>query len=80
MIFVNFKGQKKQRSNSNKKELVPHDRKIIYQKKCNTLCKKCIRSFSGPYFPAFKLITEIYGVNIHSKSPYLVRMWENTDH
>ena len=29
-----------------------------------------IRRFSGPYFPAFGL---------KSKSPYSVRMWENTD-
>ena len=30
-----------------------------------------IWNFSGPYFPAFGLNTEIYGVN--------VGMWENTD-
>ena len=33
-----------------------------------------IRSYSGPYFPAFGLNTE----RIRSTSPYLVRMWENT--
>ena len=34
-----------------------------------------IRSFSGPYFPAFRLNTK----KIHSISPYSVQMWENTD-
>ena len=33
-----------------------------------------IRSYSGPYFPAFELNT-----NIQSKYEYSVRMWENTD-
>ena len=33
-------------------------------------CVKCvrIRSFSGPYFPAFGLSTEIYGVSLRIKS------------
>ena len=38
--------------------------------------------FSGPYFPALGLNTEIYWteyVNLRSKSPYLVRIQENTD-
>ena len=26
-----------------------------------------IRSFSGPYFPAFKLNTERYGVSVHGQ-------------
>ena len=39
-------------------------------------CVKSVRvwSYSGPYFPAFGLNTERYGV-----SPYSVRMRENTD-
>ena len=28
----------------------------------------CIRSFSGPYFPAFGLNTERYGVSLHIQS------------
>ena len=34
-----------------------------------------IRSFSGPYFPVFGSNTDIYG----RKSPYSVRIQENTD-
>ena len=34
-----------------------------------------IRSYSGPYFPAFGLNTERYG----DISPYSVQMWGNTD-
>ena len=33
----------------------------------------------GPYFSAFGLNTEIYGVNLWRKSPYSVRIQENTD-
>ena len=29
-----------------------------------------IRSFSGPYFPVFGLITEVYGVNLCIQSEY----------
>ena len=36
-------------------------------------------AFSGPHFPVFGLNTEIYEVNIRSKSPYSVRIQENTD-
>ena len=56
---------------------------------CKTLLKKdgfyirhhCVRSVrirgcSGTYFPAFGLNTEIY--RDLSKSPYSLRMWENT--
>ena len=32
------------------------------------MCKYGV--FSGPYFPAFGLTTEIYGVNLHSQSKY----------
>ena len=47
-----------------------------------------IRSFPGPYFPAFGLNTERYSMfsRIWTEygeklciSPYSVRMWENTD-
>ena len=47
-----------------------------------------IRSFSGPYFPIFKLNTETYSVSLPIQSecgkivrisPYLERMRENTD-
>ena len=34
---------------------------------------------SGPYFPVFGLNTEIYEVNLRSKSPYSVRIQGNTD-
>ena len=37
-----------------------------------------IRSFSGPYFPAFGLNTDIYSVYLHI-SPYLAGMWGNMD-
>ena len=33
---------------------------------------------SGPFFPVFRLNTEIYGVNLR-KSPDSVRIQENTD-
>ena len=40
-----------------------------------------IRSFSGPYFPAFGLNTERYSVSLRIQSesipPYLVQMWVN---
>ena len=37
-----------------------------------------IRSFSGLYFPGFRLTMEIYFVNLRI-SPYSVRMWKNTE-
>ena len=37
------------------------------------------RSFSGPYFLAFKLNTERYRVSLRCISPYSIQMQENTD-
>ena len=46
--------------------------KVLYDKHCVRSVR--IQNYSGPYFPAFGLNTEI-----RSMSPYSVRMWENTD-
>ena len=40
---------------------------------------KLSQSFSGPFFPAFGLNTERYGVSLPSISPYSVQMREKTD-
>ena len=32
---------------------------------CHCVKIFCIRSFSGPYFPAFGLNTDIYKINLH---------------
>ena len=50
----------------------------------NKHCVKsvCIRSFSGPYFPAFGLNTDIYGVNLRVQSKcgkMQTRKTSNTD-
>ena len=38
-----------------------------------------IRSYSGPYFPAFRRNSKRYFLSLRSISPYSVRMRENTD-
>ena len=35
---------------------------------CHCVKHVCIRSYSGPYFPAFELNTEIYSVNLRIQS------------
>ena len=44
-----------------------HTKDFSNDKNGNTQCVKSvrIRRFSGPYFPAFRLNTEIYEVNLH---------------
>ena len=42
------------------------------RKTCGSHCVKsvCIRSYSGPHFPAFRLNTERYSVSLHNQSEY----------
>ena len=47
-------------------------------RRCHFVKNDRIRSFSGPYFPAFGLNTERYREKLRI-SPYSVRMRENTD-
>ena len=56
-------------------------RLIICLKHSHCVKGVCIRSCSGPYFPAFGLDTERYGVygEIWGISPYSIRVRVNTD-